>query len=108
MTYQGSMQRWTKLFFLSAGAQVLSVRANSRRERCGMKRERRTSDCAPEDQQPSADAPNEFVPHVVDARSHKKGPRLRPRASDQQGSRLRTHDRTSHRDHVRCAYFRSP
>ena len=37
-----------------------------------MKRERRTSDCAPEDQQPSADAPNEFVPHVVDARSHKK------------------------------------
>ena len=69
MTYQGSMQRWTKLFFLIARAQVLSVRANSRRERCGMKRERRTSDCAPEDQQPSADAPNEFVPHGVHARN---------------------------------------
>jgi len=72
MTYQGSMQRWTKRFFLSARAQVLSGRANSQRERCGMKRERRTSDTAPEDQQPSADAPNEFVPHVVDARSPKK------------------------------------
>ena len=39
MTYQGSMQRWTKLFFLSARAEVLSVRANSRRERMDEKGE---------------------------------------------------------------------
>ena len=54
----------------------ISVCDISGRVGCFIKWVRLTSDCAPEDQQPSADAPNEFVPHVVDARSYKKGPRL--------------------------------